>query len=29
MEGEDATTIWGYKVDCIGDSAEFTLVFFN
>ena len=28
-EGEDATTIWGYKVDCIGDSAEFTLVFFQ
>ena len=27
-EGEDATTIWGYKVDCIGDS-EFTLVFFQ
>ena len=28
-EGEDATTIWGYKVDCIGDSAEFTLAFFQ
>ena len=28
-EGEDATTIWDYKVDCIGDSAEFTLVFFR
>ncbi|KUY17297.1 hypothetical protein BAZ12_17875 [Elizabethkingia miricola] len=28
-EGEDATTIWGYKADCIGDSAEFTLVFFQ
>ncbi|WP_107809906.1 hypothetical protein [Elizabethkingia sp. YR214] len=28
-EGEEATTIWGYTIDCIGDTAEFTLVFFQ
>ncbi|MDR2230082.1 MAG: hypothetical protein LBE39_11505 [Flavobacteriaceae bacterium] len=28
-EGEEATTIWGYKVDCIGDTAEFSLAFFQ
>ncbi|MCL1671518.1 hypothetical protein [Elizabethkingia ursingii] len=28
-EGEEATTIWGYKVDCIGDTAEFSLPFFQ
>ncbi|CAM3669491.1 hypothetical protein ELOC111193_15900 [Elizabethkingia occulta] len=28
-EGQEATTIWGYKVDCIGDTAEFSLTFFQ
>ncbi len=28
-EGATATTIWGYELDCIGDTAEFSWIFFQ
>lgn len=28
-ENGNAETIWGYTIDCIGDSAEFSLIFFQ